>query len=114
MSLSYDGSLLDHLAEHLIFLSTTPSIWYSLNLSYDHGFHISHRLGMTLHDYKCLLAAANLARYHPKWGFIMLVDRWKMFNSTLSQSFPMPTAPITAVGALPAAWLLAVGVHVNK
>jgi len=30
-------------------------------------------------DYKCLLAAANLARYHPNWGFTILVDRWKMF-----------------------------------
>ena len=123
MSLRYDGSLLDHLAEHLIFLSTAPSFWYSLNSRYDHGFHISHHLGMTLHDYKRLLAAANLAHCHPKCGFTMLVDRWKMFleghhfytyNSMLSQSFPMPTAPATAVGALPAAWLLSVGVHVDK
>jgi hypothetical protein len=74
MSLSHDGSLLDHLAEHnMIFLSTTPSFWYSLNLRYDHGFHLSYRLG------ECLLAAANLAHNHPKWGFTILVDRWKMF-----------------------------------
>ena len=65
MSLSYDGSLLDHLAEHMIFLSTASLFWYSLNLSYDHGFYISHCLGMTPHDYECLLAAANLAHYHP-------------------------------------------------
>ena len=26
-----------------------------------------------------LLAAANLAHYHPKWGFTNMVDRWKMF-----------------------------------
>ena len=79
MSLSYDGSLLDHLAEHMIFLSTAPSFCYGLNSSYDHGFHLSHRLGMTPHDYKRLLAAANLAHYHPKWGLTILVDRWKMF-----------------------------------
>ena len=30
-------------------------------------------------DYERLLAAANLAHYHPKWGFTILVDRWKMF-----------------------------------
>jgi hypothetical protein len=79
MPLSYDGSLLDHLAQHMIFLSTAPSFWYSLTSSYNHGFHLSRRLGMTPHDYERLLAAANLAHYHPKWGFTILVDRWKMF-----------------------------------
>jgi hypothetical protein len=79
MPLSYDGGLLDHLAEHMLYLSTTPSFWYSLNSSYDHGFHLSHRLGMPPLDYERLLAAANLAHYHPKWGFTILVDRWKMF-----------------------------------
>ena len=34
---------------------------------------------MTPHDYKRLLAAANLAHYHPKRGVTILVDRWKMF-----------------------------------
>jgi hypothetical protein len=48
-------------------------------LSYDHGFHLSHHLGITPLDYEHLLAAANLAHYHPKWGFTILVDRWKMF-----------------------------------
>ena len=79
MPLSYDGGLLDHLGEHMLYLSTTPSFWYSLNSSYDHGFHLSHRLGMPPLDYERLLAAANLAHYHPKWGFTILVDRWKMF-----------------------------------
>jgi hypothetical protein len=81
MSLSYDGGLLGHLAEHMLYLSTAPSFWYSLNLSYDHGFHLSHRLGIAPLDYERPLAAANLAHYHPKpkWGFTILVDRWKMF-----------------------------------
>jgi hypothetical protein len=34
---------------------------------------------MTPHDYECILAAANLAHYHPTWGFTVLVDRWKNF-----------------------------------
>jgi hypothetical protein len=38
--------LLDHLAEHMLFLSTVSLFWYSLNSSYDHGFHLSQRLGM--------------------------------------------------------------------
>ena len=79
MSLSYDGGLLGHLAEHMLYLSTNPSFWYSLNSSYDHGFHLSHCLGMARLDYKRILAAANLAHYHPKWGFTILVDMWKMF-----------------------------------
>jgi hypothetical protein len=40
MSLGYDGGLLDHLAEHMLFLSTTSLFWYSLNLSYDHGLYL--------------------------------------------------------------------------
>jgi hypothetical protein len=79
MSLSYDGGLLGHLAEHMLYLSTTPSFWYSLNSSYDHGFHLYHRLGMPPLDYERLLAAANLAHYHPTWGFTILVDRWIVF-----------------------------------
>ena len=63
----------------MLYLFTGPSFWYSLNSSYDHGFDLSHRLGMTPHDYECILAAANLAHYHPTWGFTILVDRWKIF-----------------------------------
>jgi hypothetical protein len=73
------GDLLDHLAEHLLFLSTATSFWYSLNLSYDHEFHLSQQLGMSPKDYEHILVAANLAHYHPTWGFTILVDRLKMF-----------------------------------
>ena len=75
MPLSYDGGLLGHLAEHMLYLSTTPSFWYSLNSSYDHGFHLSHRLGMTPHDYERLLAAANLAHYHRNGGSAVAAAR---------------------------------------
>jgi hypothetical protein len=34
---------------------------------------------MTPHDYEYLFVTANLAHYHPKWGFTILVDRLKMF-----------------------------------
>ncbi len=47
MSKSYDGTLLDHLAEHMIHLSTASSFWFSLNLSYDHGCNLSQQLGIT-------------------------------------------------------------------
>ncbi len=73
------GDLLDHLAKHLLFLSMATSFWYSLNSSYDHEFHLSRWLGMNLKDYEYILVAANLAHYHPTWGFIILVDRLKMF-----------------------------------
>ena len=79
MSLSYDGGLLGHLAEHMLYLSTTPSFWYSLNSSYDHDFHLSQRFGMTAHSYECLLVAANLAVFHKSWGFTIQILQWKRF-----------------------------------
>jgi hypothetical protein len=72
--------LLDHLAEHMLFLSTASLFWYSLNSSYDHGFHLSQRLGMTQKDYEYLFVAANLAHYHLTWGFTIFVDWLKMFR----------------------------------
>ncbi len=41
MLASYDGTLLDHLAEHMVYLSTASSFWFSLDSSYDHEFHLS-------------------------------------------------------------------------
>jgi hypothetical protein len=69
MSTSYDGSLLDHLAEYSIYLSTASSFWFSLDSSYDHEFHLSKRFGMIPHDYECIMIAANLAERHRKFGF---------------------------------------------
>jgi len=69
MSTSYDGSLLDHLAENLIYLSTASSFWFNLDSSYDHEFHLSKRFGMISHDYECIMIVANLAERHRKFGF---------------------------------------------
>ncbi len=55
MSACYDGTILDHLAEHMLYLSTASSFWFTLSSSHDHGFHLSQRLGMTPHDYAALL-----------------------------------------------------------
>jgi hypothetical protein len=41
MPTSYDGTLLDHLAELMVYLSTASSFWFSLDSSYDHEFHLS-------------------------------------------------------------------------
>ena len=59
MSTSYDGSLLDHLAEHMVYLSTATSFWFSLDSSYDDEFHLSQRLGMSPQAYKSLFVAAR-------------------------------------------------------
>jgi hypothetical protein len=79
MSLSCDGSLLDHLAAHMIFLSTTSSFWYSFDSSYDHEFHLSQQLGMSPKAYEYLLAAANFASLHPRWGFFTKRSMWQLF-----------------------------------
>ena len=59
MPTSYDGVILDHLAEHMLYLSTASLFWFSLSLSHDHGFHLSQRLGMSPHDYEGLLVAQS-------------------------------------------------------
>jgi hypothetical protein len=36
-------------------------------------------MGIAPHDYECLLVAANLAQFHPKWGFTIKIVQWKQF-----------------------------------
>jgi hypothetical protein len=79
MSLSEDGSLLDHLAAHVLFLSTASSFWYSIDSSYDHECHLSQRLGVSPQAYEYLLVVANLAYFHPKWGFSIKTRMWQPF-----------------------------------
>ena len=55
MAMSYHRILGDHLADHLIYLSSSSSFWFSLNSSYDHELHLSKRLGMSPQDYEYLL-----------------------------------------------------------
>ncbi len=69
MPTSYNGSLLDHLAKHMVYLSTASSFWLSLDSSYDHEFHLSKQLGMSPQAFEYLLVAAQLAHFHKKWGF---------------------------------------------
>jgi hypothetical protein len=79
MPTSYDGTLLDHLAKHIMYLSTASSFWFSLNSSYDHDCHLSKQLGMSPQDYEYLLVAADLARVHQQWGFCIKISKWKLF-----------------------------------
>jgi hypothetical protein len=79
MSAIYDGTILDHLADFMHHLSTASSFWFSLNSSYDHEFHLCKWFGMLPHDYECLLVAANLAQFDPRWGFTMKMVQWKRF-----------------------------------
>jgi hypothetical protein len=77
MPTSYDGTLLEHLPEHM-YLSTASSFWFSLNSSYDHGCHLSKQMGLSPQDYECLLVAANLALFHQKRGFSTKILKWKL------------------------------------
>jgi hypothetical protein len=80
MAMSYDGSLLDHLAEYLIYLSSSSSFWLSLNSRYEHDFHLSKRLGMMPKDYEYLLVAAGFAHHIDKrWGFSIKMMKWRLF-----------------------------------
>jgi len=80
MAMSYHHILGDHLADHLIYLSSSSSFWFSLNSSYEHDFHLFKRLGMTPKDYEYLLVAADLAHIDKRWGFsIKTVMKWRLF-----------------------------------
>jgi hypothetical protein len=79
MPASYDGTLLDHLAEHMVYLSTASSFWFSLDSSYDHEFYLSKQSGMSPQAFEYLLVAAQLAHFHKKWGFSIKKVNWKFF-----------------------------------
>ena len=79
MSTIYDGTLLDHLAEHISDLSTASSFWFSVNSSHDHGCHLLKKMGMSPQDYEHLLVAAHLAHFHTKWGFSIKKVNWNLF-----------------------------------
>ena len=78
MAMSYHRILGDHLADHLIYLSSSSSFWFSLNSSYDHEFHLSKQLGITPQDYEFLLVAADLALFHKRYGFSIKPMKWKV------------------------------------
>jgi len=79
MATSYYNNSLDHLANHLIHLSSSSSFLFSLNSSYDNEFHLSKRLGITPQDYEFLLVAADLAHFLKRWGFSIKMMKLKLF-----------------------------------
>jgi hypothetical protein len=79
MAMSYHRILGDHLADHLIYLSSSSSFWFSLNSSYEHDFHLSKQLGMKPKDYEYLLVAADLAHVDKRWGFSIKMMKWMLF-----------------------------------
>ena len=79
MGTSYVNISLGHLANHLIYLSSSSSFWFSLNSSNDHDFHLSKRLGVTPEDYEYLLVAADFAHFHKRWGFSINMTKLKLF-----------------------------------
>ena len=80
MPTSYDGTLLDHLAKHIMYLSSASSFWFSLNSSYNHDCHLSKRLGVSPQDYEYLLVAADLAHIHQQR--VLLQQTWLIITAT--------------------------------
>jgi hypothetical protein len=58
MAMSYHRILGDHLADHLIYPSSSSSFWFSLNSSYEHEFHLSKQLG-TSRPAGCCIASLH-------------------------------------------------------
>jgi hypothetical protein len=65
---SSSESILNHIADYLKFISSTPSFWFTLDTRYDH--HLSDRFRLEPNDYEVLLVVAGLAHY-TRFGFAM-------------------------------------------
>ncbi len=45
-------TVLGHMANHLRFLASTHSFWFTLDTSYDHGCHLARRLHLNPEEYE--------------------------------------------------------------
>ncbi len=45
-------TVLGHMANHLRFLASVQSFWFTLDTSYDHGCHLAHRLRLNPEEYE--------------------------------------------------------------
>jgi len=79
MGTIYVNISLVHLADHLIYLYSSSSFWFSLNSSYDNEFHLSKDLGITPLNYYFLLVAADLAHFNKRWVFSIKMMKLKLF-----------------------------------
>ena len=68
-------SILDHIADFLKFISSAQSFWFSLDTSYDHGFHLASRFRLDPDEYEALLAVTGLV-HHTRFGFTMKPTAW--------------------------------------
>jgi hypothetical protein len=77
MSLSSE-SVLDHIAEHLTFISGVQSFWFTFNMSYNHGCHLASRFHLEPINDEVLLVVAGLASY-TRLGFAIKPTAWRKF-----------------------------------
>ena len=55
--------LFDHIADYLRFIYKAQLFWFTLNMSYDHGCHLTNRFRLDPEEYEVLLIVAGLASY---------------------------------------------------
>jgi len=79
MATSYYSISHHHLAEHLIYLSTASSFWFSVNSSYDHGCHLSKRMGISPQDYEHPLSY-KMGLLHDENHLIAQVGCWLLLH----------------------------------
>jgi hypothetical protein len=75
---SSSEALLDHIADFLKFNSSAQLFWFTLDTSYDHGFHLASRFRLDPEEYEALLIVAGLASY-TRFGFQIKADAWRKF-----------------------------------
>jgi hypothetical protein len=71
-------SILDHIADFLKFISNTQSFRFTLDTSYNRGYHRANRFCLEPNNYEVLLVVAGLAHY-TRFGFAMKPTAWRKF-----------------------------------
>jgi len=99
MATSYNSISHHHLTNHLIYLSSSSSFWFSLNSSYDHEFHLSKRLDMSPQDYECLFPMLTGCRTMPFVPVSSLnLPRCSTKNTDRCVSYSLPTDTVMVRG----------------
>jgi hypothetical protein len=75
---SRSDSALEHVAEHLQYIASAGSFWFTLNSNYTHGCHLANRFGLNQEEYEALLIICGLASY-TRYGFTIKPTAWSNF-----------------------------------
>jgi len=56
-------ALLNHITGFLKFISNAQSFWFTLDTSYNHGYHLANRFRLEPNNYEVVLVVTSLTQY---------------------------------------------------